>query len=36
MPNPTKKVLIPGAGHWIQKKRSEETNELMIELLKNL
>lgn len=36
MPNLTKKVLIPGAGHWVQQERPEEVNELLIEFVKNL
>lgn len=36
VPNLKKKVLLPGAGHWIQQERSEEINELLIEFMKNL
>ncbi len=36
MPNLRKKVLIPGAGHWIQQERPGEVNRLLIEFLKNL
>lgn len=31
-----KKVLVPGAGHWIQQERSTEVNRLLIEFLKSL
>lgn len=33
MPALTKKVLIDGAGHWIQQERSEEVNRLLLEFL---
>jgi pimeloyl-ACP methyl ester carboxylesterase len=33
MPNLRKKVLLPGAGHWIQQERPTEVNELLIEFL---
>lgn len=36
MPNLTKKVLIPGAGHWVQQERPEEVNDLLIEFLKQV
>ena len=36
VPRLTKKVLIPGAGHWIQQERPTEVNRLMIEFLKTL
>ena len=36
MPNLRKKVLIPGAGHWIQQERPAEVNRLLIEFLKSL
>ncbi len=36
MPNLKKKVLIPGAGHWVQQESSEEVNKLMIEFLKEI
>jgi epoxide hydrolase A/B len=32
MPNLRKKVLRPGAGHWIQQERPTEVNESLIEL----
>jgi pimeloyl-ACP methyl ester carboxylesterase len=35
-PNLTKKVLLPGAGHWIQQERPEEVNSLLIEFLSKL
>ena len=31
-----KKVLIPGAGHWIQQERPIEVNDLLIEFLASL
>ena len=31
-----KKVLVPGAGHWIQQERPTEVNRLLIEFLKSL
>jgi len=36
MPNLTEKVLIPGAGHWIQQERPREVNDRMIQFLKNI
>jgi pimeloyl-ACP methyl ester carboxylesterase len=36
IPNLKKKVLIPGAGHWIQQERPNEVNDLLIEFLKDL
>jgi pimeloyl-ACP methyl ester carboxylesterase len=36
MPNLKKKVIIPGAGHWIQQERPKEINEILIEFLKGL
>ena len=35
-PNLKKKVIVPGAGHWIQQERPKETNEVLIEFLKSL
>ena len=32
----TKKVLVPGAGHWIQQERPNEVNDLLIEFLASL
>ena len=36
LPNLRKKVLLPGAGHWIQQERSTEVNQLLIEFLAGL
>ncbi|HVO96709.1 MAG TPA: alpha/beta hydrolase [Bryobacteraceae bacterium] len=36
MPNLTKKVLLPGAGHWTQQEKPEEVNRLLIEFLQSL
>ncbi len=36
MPNLKQKVLLPGAGHWIQQERPSEVNRLLIEFLANL
>lgn len=36
MPNLLKKVLLPGAGHWIQQERPTEVNKLLIEFLAGL
>lgn len=36
VPKLKKKVLIPGAGHWIQQERPEEVNKLLIEFLNDL
>jgi pimeloyl-ACP methyl ester carboxylesterase len=36
MPALRKKVLLPGAGHWIQQERPTEVNRLLIEFLKSL
>ncbi|MBW2180108.1 MAG: alpha/beta hydrolase [Deltaproteobacteria bacterium] len=36
MPNLRKKVLIPGAGHWVQQERPKEVNDLMIQFLKEI
>lgn len=33
-PNLTKKVLVPGAGHWVQQERPKEVNELLIDFLR--
>ena len=35
VPNLRQKVLIPGAGHWIQQERPLEVNDLMIPFLKD-
>jgi pimeloyl-ACP methyl ester carboxylesterase len=31
-----KKILVPGAGHWIQQGRPNELNDLLIEFLASL
>ncbi len=36
MPNCRKKIIIPGAGHWIQQERPSEINALLIEFVKGL
>jgi pimeloyl-ACP methyl ester carboxylesterase len=36
VPNLTKKVLLPGAGHWIQQERPTEVNQLLLEFLAGL
>lgn len=36
MPNLRKKILLPGAGHWIQQERPAEINQLLVEFLKTL
>lgn len=36
MPNLRKKVLLPGAGHWIQQERPNEVNQLLLEFLASL
>lgn len=33
VPNLTKKVLLPGGGHWIQQERPQAVNELLIEFI---
>jgi pimeloyl-ACP methyl ester carboxylesterase len=33
VPNLRRKVLLPGAGHWIQQERSVEVNRLLVEFL---
>ena len=35
-PNLRKKVLLPGAGHWIQQERPVEVNRLLLEFLAEL
>ena len=35
-PNLSKKILLPGAGHWIQQERPAEVNELLLEFLGSL
>jgi len=36
MPHLKQKVLVPGAGHWIQQERPEAVNDLMIRFLKEM
>jgi len=36
VPNLRKKVLLAGAGHWIQQERPAEVNQLLIEFLATL
>ena len=36
VPNLWKKVLLPGAGHWIQQERPAEVNQLLIEFLRSV
>ena len=36
VPNLKQKVLVPGAGHWIQQERPAEVNRLLIEFLTDL
>jgi len=36
MPGLRKKVLVPGAGHWIQQERPAEVNDALIEFLRSL
>jgi pimeloyl-ACP methyl ester carboxylesterase len=36
LPNLSRKILIPGAGHWIQQERPQEVNNLIIDFLKEL
>jgi pimeloyl-ACP methyl ester carboxylesterase len=36
VPNLTKKIVLPGAGHWIQQERANEVNELLVSFLDNL
>ena len=36
MPGLRKKVLVAGAGHWIQQERPNEVNDLLIEFLASL
>jgi epoxide hydrolase A/B len=31
-----KKILVPGAGHWIQQERPNVVNDLLIEFLASL
>jgi pimeloyl-ACP methyl ester carboxylesterase len=36
MPELTRKVLLPGAGHWIQQERPAEVNAVMLDFLREL
>jgi epoxide hydrolase A/B len=36
VPRLTKKVVLPGAGHWIQQERAAEVNRLLLEFLRGL
>ncbi|MEW6186650.1 MAG: alpha/beta hydrolase [Thermodesulfobacteriota bacterium] len=36
LPNLKQKILIPGAGHWIQQERPKEVNNLILDFLKKL
>ena len=36
MPGLSKKILVPGAGHWIQQERPNEVNDLLIEFIARL
>jgi len=36
VPNLTKKVILPGAGHWIEQERPTEVNALLVEFLKRV
>ena len=36
MPNLRKKILLPGARHWIQQERPAAVNQLLVEFLKTL
>lgn len=36
VPDLRKRVLLPGAGHWIQQERPREVNELLLEFLKSV
>jgi pimeloyl-ACP methyl ester carboxylesterase len=36
MSNLKKKVLLPGAGHWLQQERLVEVNHLLLEFLSSL
>ena len=36
MPGLTKKIIIPGVGHWIQQERPQQVNDILIEFLKGL
>jgi pimeloyl-ACP methyl ester carboxylesterase len=36
VPRLTKKVLLPGAGHWVQQERPQDVNRLLLEFLRSL
>jgi pimeloyl-ACP methyl ester carboxylesterase len=36
VPNLTRTVVVPGAGHWIQQERADEVNRLLLEFLDTL
>jgi pimeloyl-ACP methyl ester carboxylesterase len=36
VPNLRKRVLIPGAGHWIQQERPDQVNALLVEFVRSL
>ena len=36
VPGLRQRVLLPGAGHWIQQERPEEVNRLLVDFLKGL
>jgi pimeloyl-ACP methyl ester carboxylesterase len=36
VPNLRQKVLLPGAGHWIQQERPDQVNQLLLEFLSSL
>ena len=36
VPNLKRKILIEGAGHWIQQERPDAVNRLLIEFLRSL
>jgi pimeloyl-ACP methyl ester carboxylesterase len=36
VPNLRQKVLLPGAGHWIQQERPAQVNRLLLEFLASL
>jgi pimeloyl-ACP methyl ester carboxylesterase len=35
-PGLRQRVLLPGAGHWVQQERPEEVNRLLVDFLKGL
>ncbi|MBV8652089.1 MAG: alpha/beta hydrolase, partial [Alphaproteobacteria bacterium] len=36
MPELTRKILLPGAGHWVQQERPAEVNAVMLDFLREL